>query len=266
MQNTLQALKELGGSGSVQEINEKVYAIANISDEVKIKTRASGTNELYNNLGWARNELKVAQLIESPQRGIWSLKSGINPALFNIDVNDFVKIENYLCTETDTWKAKVLEQINSFPHNGKGFEKLSKVLLEQYGFSTVEVVGGKNDKGIDGIGMYKVDNTFFDINIPVVFQCKQWASSIRPTDIRDFRGAMDGKTTFGIFITTGDFSKNAKKEATRPSTSGIIRLINRDLLCEMMKEKSMGIKGVFRVHNELEVILINEKWFEQFKK
>ena len=47
------------------------------------------------------------------------------------------------------------------------------------------------------------------------FQCKRYRGSVGASAIRDFRGAMVGRTDKGLLITTGTFTADAKREATR---------------------------------------------------
>lgn len=89
----LQALHELGGSGSIFEINNKVIEQqkfpANIVDILHGK---GPETEIEYRLAWARTYLKKYGLIENSSRGVWSISSDkhdvkeINPK----DVVDFV--------------------------------------------------------------------------------------------------------------------------------------------------------------------------------
>lgn len=72
---TVKALTELGGSGTVEEINSKVYEIAKLSDAVlQISHGEEGTiNEVDYRLAWSRTYLKKFGLLENSSRGIWAL-------------------------------------------------------------------------------------------------------------------------------------------------------------------------------------------------
>ena len=76
--------------------------------------------------------------------------------------------------------------------------------------------------------------------------------------IRDFRGAMVGRTDKGLFITTGTFTRDAKLEATRDGAPPI-DLIDGDQLVEKMKELGLGVK----VKSE-ELVDIDQEWFKSF--
>jgi restriction system protein len=59
------------------------------------------------------------------------------------------------------------------------------------------------------------------LSFHVYFQCKRYKGSVSPAAIRDFRGAMAGRTDKGLFITTATFTAEAKKEATRNGAPAI---------------------------------------------
>ena len=72
---TICALQQLGGSGSIEEVNGKVYEIAQIHDDVlQIPHGEDGTiNEVDYRLAWSRTYLKKFGLLENSSRGIWAL-------------------------------------------------------------------------------------------------------------------------------------------------------------------------------------------------
>lgn len=89
-----------------------------------------------------------------------------------------------------------------------GFERLTQRLLRESGFQQVTVTGKSGDGGIDGIGTLKV-NPFVSFNM--LFQCKRYQGAVTPWQVRDFRGAMQGRADKGVIITTGTFTLDAKK-------------------------------------------------------
>lgn len=90
----------------------------------------------------------------------------------------------------------------------------------------------------------------------MVFQCKRYRGSITPSQIRDFRGAMQGRADKGLFITTGKFTRDAMKEATRDGASPI-DLINGELLCDKLKELKLGVETKLT-----EAVDIKNDWFD----
>jgi restriction system protein len=74
--------------------------------------------------------------------------------------------------------------------------------------------------------------------------------------VRDFRGAMAGRSDKGLLIITGSFSREAKLEATRDGTTPV-DLIDGDQLCELLKELKLGIRT-------REATLVDESFFSSF--
>jgi restriction system protein len=272
---TLKALKQLGGSGSIGEINEKVYKIADIDEEtLAILHKEDGMlSEVDYRLAWARTYLKKFGLIENSSRGVWALvDNDINPDAFRpheivktvkAESNDTEKnsvqrdnsLEIVVEDEPDKldWKEKLLKILQNI--DPAAFERLSQRILRESGFVQVEVTGKSGDGGIDGKGIVRI-NGFLSFH--VFFQCKRFKDSVASSYIRDFRGAMQGRADKGLFITTGKFSREAKKEATRDGAPPI-DLIDGDLLCEKLKEFNLGVKTEL-----IEEVTINSEWFEKF--
>ena len=74
MQPTVEALRELGGSGSIHEITEVVIKRMEISDSVAQELQGFGPQtKLEHRLGWARTRLKHAGLVDNSRRGVWNL-------------------------------------------------------------------------------------------------------------------------------------------------------------------------------------------------
>ena len=111
-------------------------------------------------------------------------------------------------------------------------------LLREAGFERVHVTGRSNDGGIDGLGVLQVNDL---MSFNVVFQCKKWEQPIPPKEIRDLRGAMNGRAEKGIFLTTSAFTINARAEAERPGAVPV-ELVDGEKLFEMFKKYELGLK------------------------
>jgi restriction system protein len=133
------------------------------------------------------------------------------------------------------------------------FERLSQRMLRESGFVKVEVTGRSGDGGIDGVGVLRVSLLSFQ----VYFQCKKYKGSVAAGAIRNFRGAMVGRTDKGLFITTGTFTADAKKEANRDGAPPI-DLIDGDLLCDHLKELKLGVAT-----RMVEEVSIDPVWFSK---
>ena len=271
----VKALILLGGSGTIDEINEKVYEIKNFSEE-QLQLPHNDTDsrgEIDYQLAWARTYLKKFGLLENSARGVWTLtKSAIDTNTLNSrEIVRYVRslsqapnpkkkpkeeaTKDILEEVEDSleWKEKLLETILTITPTA--FEKLTQRLLRESGFVEVEVTGRSGDGGIDGKGIARMSGL---LSFHVIFQCKRYKGSITPSQIRDFRGAMQGRADKGIFITTGSFTRDARKEATRDGAPPI-DLIDGEMLCEKLKEFSLGVKT--RIVEEIEV---DENFFAKF--
>lgn len=258
---TVKALIQLGGSGTVEEINSKVYEISKLPDDIlQIPHGEEGTtNEVDYRLAWSRTYLKKFGLVENSSRGIWALsKADIDvDKLDHIEIARAVREQNKLSEpktkatkkttdeieqevveevdDTEEWKEKLLNILYNI--TPAAFERLAQRLLRESGFFQVEVTGKSGDGGIDGKGIVRVSGL---LSFHVIFQCKRYRGSVTPSQIRDFRGAMQGRADKGLVITTGTFTREAIKEATRDGAPPI-DLIDGELLCDKMKELKLGV-------------------------
>ena len=117
------------------------------------------------------------------------------------------------------------------------------------------MLGNTNDGGLNEVGVLRVNLLSFH----VYFQCKRYQGSIGSKEIRDFRGALEGRATQGLFITTGTFTSEAQKEATRDGARPI-ELIDSDSLCELLEELQLEVKTSERIVREM---TINPEFFEE---
>ena len=124
--------------------------------------------------------------------------------------------------------------------------------MRESGFFQVEVTGKTGDGGVDGKGIVRISGF---LSFHVIFQCKRYRGSVTPDKIRDFRGAMQGRADKGLFITTGTFTREAIKEATRDGAPPI-DLIDGELFCDKLKELKLGIETKLT-----EAVEIKNEWF-----
>jgi restriction system protein len=272
-QPALSALHTLGGSASISEMEDEVIKILGLTDDEITEIHRGNTTKLSYRLAWARTYLKKVDIIENSTRGIWSLTAkGLNSSIIDSKVvKDQVKIMNISIEtshkiETDDneineeeslsdefqWKDRLLEIIKNMPPDS--FERLCMRLLRESGFNHVVVTGKTGDGGIDGKGIIKIGGL---LSFHVIFQCKRYKDRVSSPLIRDFRGAMQGRSEKGLFLTTGTFTKDAKQEAQRDGAPQI-DLIDGESLVEKLKELKLGIEVKERV---VEEVIIKDDWF-----
>lgn len=252
MSPTVQALKELGGSGSVEELTTKVISLLKVPDELAsqpyvtkrghIETRT----KLEYDLAWVRTYLKQLGIVDNSARGVWALTGK------EISTNATLPESSVAALANDNWHERVSTYLVE-TLSPSAFERLIQRILRETGFVQVEVTGKSGDGGIDGKGIAKINGI---LSFHVVFQCKRYRGSVASSEIRDFRGAMQGRADKGLFITTGYFSREAIKEATRDGAL-TIDLVDGQKLAEKLKELSLGIKI-----ETVETVIVDEEWFK----
>jgi restriction system protein len=269
MNPTLQAIKLLGGSGTIEEIDNKAADIAGLSDEqqeVLHNPDKGGKTEVEYRLAWTRTYLKIYGALENSSRGVWALTpegrkmDKVDPKEVVRTVRERMALGKRVAKETGelgdekelTWREELLEIIQGMDPDA--FERLTQRLLRECGFVQVEVTGKAGDGGIDGRGILRLGGV---LSFHVIFQCKRWKGSVGPGQIRDFRGSMVGRADKGLFITTGAFTRDAEREATRDGAPAI-DLMNGDQLVDKLKELSLGVQ-TRKV--EVEQVSVERGWF-----
>lgn len=154
--------------------------------------------------------------------------------------------------EGGDWKDRLLSVLTTI--DPAAFGRLCQRLLREFGFIKVEVTGKSGDGGIDGTGVLRVNLLSFH----VLFQCKRFSGSVGAGAVRDFRGAMVGRTDKGLIITTGTFTADARREATRDGAPAI-DLVDGDALCDLLKDRRLGV-----VVEMVEQVTVNEAAFAGF--
>lgn len=91
----------------------------------------------------------------------------------------------------------------------------------------------------------------------MIFQCKRYSKAVSAPQVRDFRGAMQGRGDKGIIITTGTFTADARREATRDGVPPI-ELLDGAKLVAMFAELELGLKPITAYE-------IDEEFFEEFR-
>jgi restriction system protein len=207
-------------------------------------------------------------LLENSERGIWAL----TPRGFQTDsvdgrqiARDVAKLFQVERTEsgeqpasaptadtaaTVTWQDRLLSVLQSM--DPIAFERLCQRILRESGFIEVEVTKRSGDGGIDGRGTIRLAGL---ISFNVLFQSKRYKGNIGPDTVRDFRGAMVGRADKGVIISTGGFTLEARREATRDGAPPV-DLIDGRLLAEKLKELKLGATT-----NLVEHVDVVEEWF-----
>ncbi len=276
----IEALRDLGGSARPAEVRNHIAESLQLDDAEQEELLPSGVQTRFDNqVHWARFYLAKGGYIDSSKRGVWSLtKKADEPEkvshewaykVFKLVSAEFASDTNksrvagddqdeLLAPEGETaeridHRTRVLEVLQSLPPSG--FERFCQRLLRESDFGEVQVTGRSNDGGIDGIGILQVNAL---VSFKVLFQCKRYKGQVTPSQVRDFRGAMQGRADKGIILTTGTFTKEARREAVRDGVPPI-ELVDADKLINMMEDLELGLKPI-RSYG------VDTEFFNQFRE
>ena len=263
---------------SSKEVKDTVATAFNLSNEDRVELLPSGRQPVFDNrIGWTRTYLKKAGLIESPSRGSYvitaagkqvlsenpqhidnqylqrfesfrkfvspdcSTVSPIAPAISGQTPQDVLDgaYEQIHAALIDDVLTETMKQTPTF------FEHLVVKLLTKMGYGgSLEdagvVVGQSGDEGIDGI--IREDKLGFSL---IYIQAKRWDCDkvIGRPEIQKFVGALAGQgATKGLFITTAQFSKEARLYAKKQHTTKVV-LVDGAALAKLMIEYNLGVSN-----------------------
>jgi len=269
MNPLIQALKQLGGSGTIEEIEAKTAEIAGLTDEqlsILHDPNKGSQTEFGYRLAWTRTYLKKFGILENTSRRVWALTSEgaktdkVDPA----EVKRYVRAQSPRTSdrnepeqsqepeEAADWRDELRHTMLNMPPDA--FERLTQRILRESGFIQVEVTGRTGDGGVDGRGIMQLGGM---LSFRVIFQCKRYQGSVGSSQIRDFRGAMVGRAEKGLFITTGTFTLDARREATRDGAPPI-DLVDGDQLIDILKKLELGVQAR---KVEVEEVTVDTEWF-----
>lgn len=280
LEPVLAALRALGGSARPAEVRQKIVVSLGISEEKQKEALPSGSSRFENQVAWARFYLSRAGMIDSSSRGVWTLtEKGRHArplsatdalALFksihaeielSVEANPSegaearpAVLEGAAPGPESNHRQHVLEILRGLP--SAGFERFCQRLLRESGFQEVTVTGKSGDGGIDGIGILQINPL---VSFKVLFQCKRYHGEnvVASPQVRDFRGAMQGRTDHGIILTTSSFTTDARKEAVREGVPAI-ELVDGEKLVDMLERLELGLEPVRSYR-------VREEFFDEFK-
>lgn len=259
-------LRARGGSTTIEEMEEDVAEELKLSEKARAVPHGDGRRTQFQyELAWVRTYLKWAGALENSERGVWHLTSR-GRTMSDDELRSVWK--RIVAEQRERRKKKSAEQIpadaqQEIPDvswkerllkillglDPKAFERLCQRLLRESGFIKVEITGRTGDGGIDGVGVLRLNLLSFH----VLFQCKRWKGSVGASTIRDFRGAMIGRADKGLVLTTGYFTPDARREATRDGAPAI-DLVDGEALCDLLKSTKIGVTVIL-----IEDISIDER-------
>jgi restriction system protein len=255
---------------------EAVAELAGITPEQRAERLPSGTALRYRHrIGWGLNMLKNAGLARSVGHGHWEITDAGRALLAEreegLTATDQREIARRAARtsvaadesgESAAHQPRVVDeqtpdeqidqavrQINASVYgelldrvldgSPDFFEVLVLDLLHATGYGTsrehLEHVGRTGDGGIDGI--ISLDKLGLE---KVYVQAKRWQGNVGRAEIQSFKGALDGRRARkGVFITTSDYTREAREYAEAVSDS--IVLIDGKRLAQLMVEHGVGV-------------------------
>lgn len=266
-----------------------------LNDEECSELLPSGRYPTFDSrVGWANTYMKKAGLIEGPRRGYLKITPrGLSvlkeqPGMINSkfleryqEFVDFQKkssslskpqpqtsvedeaeqtpiesIESAYETVRNSLATELLQQIKSCSPGF--FESLVVEVLVKMGYGGTmkdagAVLGKSGDEGIDGV--INEDRLGLD---KIYIQAKRWEGTVSRPEIQKFVGALLGRQARkGIFITTSNFSKQAKDYASAVDSSVV--LVDGEMLASLMIDHNVGTT----VESLYEVKRIDSDYFDE---
>lgn len=257
------ALRAVGGFTKASSVKDWIAdSMTSSNQPVPDKVLASGATKFANDIQWARMYLVNAGFLEPMETagyGNWKLtRKG-----WDERVDDRGAITIYEATAnkgkaqkssaedapsesaqgelpgTSSWAHELKKILTEMPD--KGFERLCARIMTENGLLATKTTGQTGDGGVDGEGFLAFD-TLGLIKTRVAWQCKRFKDiKVPPSEIRDFRGAIEGRAQYGLFFTTSTFTPSAEVEARRAGATAI-ELVGLLKLIDLMKEHEIGVK------------------------
>lgn len=276
------------------EIRQTVADQAALTEEQRAEQLPSGQSKADNRIGWAVSYLTRLGAIERPARAryritpvgadllarypdgitatiLWTqVRSGEDgpssspntpgvtlesPAVEVESLDPMEQIEAGMARIHADVAADLLQRLQS--KEPTFFEAAVVKLLVAMGYGGADrkatVTPQSNDGGIDGV----IDRDALGLD-RIYIQAKRYAGNtpVQRPEVQAFVGALSGKATTGVFLTTGRFSQGAQEYAQAAHTRVI--LIDGPRLTELMIRYGVGVQS----RRTLNLVAVDEDFFE----
>lgn len=267
-----------GQEHSIREALDQLAIQFSLTDAELKQLLPSCNQEVFlNRVGWAKQHLKMANLLEFPKRGTFKITEPglrvladysekvdlkvlrLQPGYLEArggtkkesDSKEFMADASESETQTpeETIEAAYLalkrslgsEILSKLQKSSPSFfENLVVELLVAMGYGGTRKDAGQaiGRSGDEGIdGIIKEDRLGLDA---IYIQAKRWLQTVGRPEIQKFAGALQGfRAKKGIFITTSDFSREAIEYASRIESR--IVLIDGEMLWNLMIDFGIGV-------------------------
>lgn len=286
-QTLMLPLLELLKDGKIIKLSEMVEIMSNkynLTDEEKNEWLPSKTQKtMYNRVAWAKQYLKNANLIDSPEKGSFKItQKGLeilktNPQKINLrflknlelnklhhEDNDNNENDNENKTPeeliegaqvlfTESLQSELLSKLKQI--DPIRFEQIVLQLMEKMNYGVGSMTKMSHDGGVDGI----IDEDELGLE-KIYLQAKRYSDNkVNEKEMQNFAGALGcSPVRKGVFITTSFFDEKAKKKAA--SVQGkVIRLVDGEELTKLMIKHNLGVQ----IKTQIEIKKIDEDFFSE---
>jgi restriction system protein len=235
---------------------------------------------LAERIAWARSYAKLGGALDSPRRGLFLLTTYGKELLSLPETEGIAAVRELnrqvrasraqerpsadsnggsddeeadaqdIDAEDAGWTDALLNRLHQL--TPEGFEEFVMYLLRTYGLELTRV-GGTGDQGIDGIGTAPISPV---LSSRVAVQAKRYdpTSTVGRETVALFqRDAAAAGAERAVLVTLGRYSEPARQAAI--ATTPTVDLIDGLRICELVREKEIGIRIVPQVQ---------EDWFDRF--
>lgn len=183
----LDALRELGGSGTPEEVVERIAFDLKLPDHLQNELLPSGELRFRNQVAWARFYLVQEGLLDSSKRGVWSLTERGRTTRLSLEQARQIRFKWVRVFQDRRREAQVsapepeqiVEEDSQLDGHRKqalelmqelspaAFEQLCQAILREAGFVGVSITGRSGDQGVDGHGTLQINPL---VSFRVLFQ------------------------------------------------------------------------------------------------
>ncbi len=254
--------------------------ILHLSEEERKELLPSGRQAIFHNrVAWARAYMKMAKLLENPQRGIFQITERGQEVLQNppqkIDIRFLMQFPEFAeRRKAEQSKLKKKKIVSTSPNESgssitpeeqieEAYENLKENLTSEIIFQlkesspsffekvVVEVLvkmgygGSRRDAGaaVGKSGDEGIDGIIKEdrLGLDIIYiQAKKWENTVTRPEIQKFAGALQGKRAKkGIFLTTSEFSQGCEEYVA--AIDNKIILIDGQRLAQLMIDFNVGV-------------------------
>ena len=279
----IEALQSVNGFAKASSVKQWIADyLTEKGESIPETILSSGAQKFANDIQWARMYLVNAGLLEPMKTagyGNWKLtNAGWEAALDEAGVKAILEAttqkgkiqtddtqdapseepQQGVLAGMESWQSTLKAILTKMPY--KGFERLCARIMTDNGLIATKVTGQTGDGGVNGEGLLPIDK-YGLIKTPVAWQCKRFdGNNVGTKDIRDFRGAIEGRAKYGLFFTTASYTPSAESEALRPGATPI-ELVGLEQLIELMGSAAIGVE---KISEEVGAYQVKVSFFDEY--